>query len=88
MECPICFDTLHANKFTFNCKHSICKKCFRNMSKKGQTIVHDISMVNIPFIHSFELKQIKCPLCRQNIFNNSQSAYLNALNECFPGYVK
>jgi hypothetical protein len=29
------------------------------MSKKGQTIVHDISMVNIPFIHLNHLKQNK-----------------------------
>ena len=58
------------------------------MSKKGQIIIHDISMVNVPLIHSFELKQIKCPLCRQDRFNDSQGAYLNALNECFPGYIK
>jgi hypothetical protein len=87
MDCPICFESIK-QKFTFNCQHSICKLCRHNMSKKGQTMIYDISMVHYPNILEFELKKIQCPLCRQDNLNKTQSAYLNALNECFPGYIK
>ena len=87
MDCPICFDTI-VKQYTFSCNHSICKGCFRNMSKKGQPIIHDISMVHYPIIQEFEIKRIQCPLCRQDNFNKNQVAYINALNKCFPGFVE
>ena len=87
MDCPICFDTI-IKQYKFSCKHSICKSCFHNMSKKGQTIIHDISMVNHPFIQEFEFKKIQCPLCRRDNLNEMQTAYMNALNKCFPGFVE
>lgn len=86
MDCPICFEPI-IKKYKFSCNHSICKSCFRNMSKKGQTIIHDISMVNYPLIQEFEFKKIQCPLCRQNNYNKMYSSYMNALNKCFPGFV-
>jgi hypothetical protein len=58
------------------------------MSKKGQTIIYDISMVNYPIIQAFEFKKIQCPLCREDNLNKNQSAYMNALNKCFPGFVE
>ena len=87
MSCPICFETI-IKQYKFSCNHSICKSCFRNMSKKGQTIIHDISMVNHPFIQEFEFKKIQCPLCRRDNLNETQSAYMYALNKCFPGFIE
>jgi len=87
MSCPICFETI-IKQYKFSCKHAVCKSCFRNMSKKGQTIIHDISMVNHPFIQEFEFKKIQCPLCRRDNLNETQTAYMNALNKCFPGFVE
>ena len=86
-DCPICFEALR-NKYIFRCKHCVCKSCFRNMLKKGQITVYDISMVHDASILEFEINRIKCPLCRQDTFNKSQIQYINALNECFPGYIK
>ena len=86
MDCPICFETIR-KPYVFKCNHSICKPCYRNMIRKGQTIIYDISMVNHPFIQEFELKKIECPLCRQNNLNKTQAAYMIALNKCFPGFV-
>jgi len=87
MDCPICFESIK-KKFTFNCQHSICKSCRHNMSKKGQIMIYDISMVHYPIIQEFELKRIQCPLCREDNFNKTQTAYLNALDKCFPGFVE
>lgn len=87
MECPICFETI-IKQYTFSCNHSICKGCFRNMSKKGHTIIHDISMVHYAIIQEFEIKRIQCPLCRQDNFNKTQVAYINVLNKCFPGFME
>lgn len=87
MECPICFETI-TKPYIFSCKHSICKGCYRNMFRKGQTVIYDISMINYPFIQEFELKKIECPLCRQNNLNTHQSAYMNALNKCFHGFIE
>jgi hypothetical protein len=87
IDCPICFDHI-VKKYMFSCNHCICKSCYRNMSKKGQTMIYDISMVHYPIIREFELKRIQCPLCRQDKFNKTQVAYINALNECFPGFIE
>ena len=87
MSCPICFDTI-VEQYKFRCNHSICKSCFRNMTRKGQTIIHDVSMINYPIIQEFEFKKIQCPLCRQDNLNDYHSAYMNALNKCFPGFVE
>lgn len=86
MECPICFDTI-IKQYKFRCNHCVCTGCYRNMLKKGQTIIYDVSMVNYPIIQEFEFKKIQCPLCRQDDLNESHSAYINALNKCFPGFV-
>ena len=80
-NCPICLDHI-IKKFTFNCNHSICKNCLRNMSKKGQTIIYDISF------QEFKLKLIRCPICRCDIYNKSQCDYINILDECFPSILK
>jgi hypothetical protein len=89
MECPICFESIPIRKkYAFSCNHCICKPCFRNMSKRGQTTVYDISMVFDASILEFEINRIQCPLCRQDKFNTPQIQYINALNECFPGYIK
>ena len=87
MDCPICFETIHT-AYKFSCNHSICKKCFQNMSKKGQTMVYDISMVYHASFLEFEINRVQCPLCRVDTLNKTQIAYLNILNECFPGYIK
>ena len=58
------------------------------MTKKGQTIIHAISMIRYPIIQDFEIKRIQCPLCRQDKFNTTQVAYINSLNKCFPGFVE
>jgi len=87
MDCPICFEPI-TKRFTFNCDHSICKLCRCNMTTKGQTIIYDISMVNYPIIQEFEFKKIQCPLCRRDNLNDSHSAYMNALNKCFPGFIE
>jgi hypothetical protein len=87
MDCPICFEPI-TKKFTFNCDHSICKSCRCNMTKKGQTMIYDISMVHYPIIQEFELKRIQCPLCREDNFNKTQIAYLNALDKCFPVFIE
>jgi hypothetical protein len=73
MSCPICFDTI-VEQYKFRCNHSICKSCFRNMTRKGQTIIHDVSMINYPIIQEFEFKKIQCPLCRQDNLNDYHSA--------------
>lgn len=80
MECPICFDII-IEPFTFKCRHSICKTCLHNMSKRGQTVVYDISF------QEFKLKLIRCPTCRSTLYNKSQSHYINMLDECFPSYI-
>jgi len=87
MDCPICFEHI-TQKFTFKCDHSICKSCRYNMTKKGQITIYDISMVHYPIIQEFELKRIQCPLCREDNFNKTQIAYLNALDKCFPGFIE
>jgi hypothetical protein len=56
------------------------------MSKRGQTTVYEIAF-NSTLIE-FETTRLQCPLCRVDILDKSQVAYLNALNECFPGYIK
>ena len=56
MDCPICFESIK-KKFTFNCQHSVCKSCRRNMSKKGQIMIYDISMVHYPIIQEFEINK-------------------------------
>jgi hypothetical protein len=58
------------------------------MSRKGQTIIYDISMVHYPIIQEFEFKKIQCPLCRQDNLNEIHSAYMKILNRCFPGFVE
>lgn len=87
MDCPICFESIF-KPYIFRCNHSICKGCRRNMTKKGQTMIYDISMVHYPIIQEFELKRIQCPLCREDNFNKTQTAYLNALDKCFPAFIE
>jgi transposase-like protein len=41
MDCPICFESI-IKQHKFRCNHYVCKPCFRNMSKKGQTMVYEI----------------------------------------------
>lgn len=85
MECPICFEPV-MKQHKFRCNHYICKPCFRNMSKKGQTMVYEI-VYDTTFIQ-YETNRIQCPLCRHDELNKTQVDYLNALNKCFPGYIK
>jgi len=87
MECPICFEPI-IKQYNFKCNHFVCTGCYRNMFKKGQTIIYDVSMVNYPIIQEFEFKKIQCPLCRQDNLNKTHSAYMIALNKCFPGFVE
>jgi hypothetical protein len=56
------------------------------MSKKGQTMVYEI-VYDTTFIQ-YETNRKKCPLCREDELNKTQICYLNALNKCFPGYIK
>lgn len=87
MECPICFESIPIRKnYAFSCKHSVCKPCFRNMSKRGQTTVYEIAFNST--VIEFETTRLQCPLCRADVLDKTQVAYLNALNECFPGYIK
>ena len=87
MECPICFEPISIRKnYSFRCLHSVCKPCFRNMSKRGQTTVYEIAF-NSTLIE-FETTRLQCPLCRVDVLDKTQIAYLNALNECFPGNIK
>ena len=81
MECPICFDPI-IQSYTFKCSHSICKKCVGDMSKKGQTIIYDISF------QEFKIKLIRCPICRCDSYNKIQCDYLNLLDVCFPSIIK
>jgi len=85
MECPICFESI-VKQHKFRCNHSVCKSCFRNMTKKGQTMVYEI--VYDTTLIQYETNRIQCPLCREDEFNKTQMGYLNALNKCFPGYIK
>ena len=85
MECPICFEPI-IQQYKFRCNHCICTTCYRNMSKKGQTMVYEI-VYDTSFIQ-YETNRIQCPLCREDSFDKSQVNYLNALQKCFPGYIK
>ena len=85
MECPICFEPI-MKQHKFRCNHCVCTKCYRDMSKKGQTMVYEI--VYDTTLIEYETIRLQCPLCRQDTFNKSQVNYLNALQKCFPGYIK
>lgn len=66
-ECPICFTEFSDSNdglLVMSCKHSICINCFTELIKSK----------------SFNIKRVKCPLCRKSMMKKSLMEELRELS--------